>query len=368
MDLFGTGHWPNELAQRWQQAHGQRTVSEGLNDLPRQWFSSTGFGTIAGADSQDIQANDIAQFSSENGVPLFWMITLISTFILWHTKPARRLVGAMLIMLACQLLFWLVGTHHQSRFLIPTLLPACILAGMGFDRIRIQSQKQYAWLFPIVSVGVMLLLTVTCFNVFLASTQIGYSRTESGQTIEIKLPPFILVDSLIDPSDVTTNQPGRFAGRHAINQLPKNARVLMISHGGQLVYINRNITYNSAFDASLLGQLIEQHKENPVQITLDLIKQGYTHIWFDRGEYRRLANSYGFDSRITESFLDEKLFQLWRPMRINSNSQHLFQLGLKLKRKPKPEPESESESESGSNTTTETETKTRPQAQPQPAN
>ena len=333
--IFGTGHWTEDLVQRWHAAHGARSLGQGLTDLSKQLFNNTGFGAVSGMAPDDMQATDAARFSSENGAPMLWTIVLVSTGILWFTRSARRLVGCMLILLGCQILFWLFATHHQSRFLIPTLIPACILAGMGFDYIRVQTKTKYVWLFPLVSTGVVLLLTATSFNVLFQSTPTIFAQTESGQPDRVQIPPFMLVDSLVEPGDATANQPGRFAGRHPINQLPETARVLLINHGGPLVYINRNITYNSAFDASALGQLIEKHKGKAAHITVDLMKQGYTHAWFDRGDYRRLVNSYGFDARVTESFLDDTLSPLWRHLETGNRSQHLFQLRLKVKLKPK---------------------------------
>ena len=298
--VFGTAHWTPELAKRWHTGHASSGLAHGLQMLPRQWLLNTGFGAMAGGAVDHREATDIARFNTEYGVPLLWLVVAAGAGLLLAWRDGKRLAWAMLLLMAVQIIVWLVLTHHQSRFLIPTLLPGAILAGAGLGRLRDLTDKSAPAVFGVAAVGLSAVFTISSYN-----TLVTHTRTildESGRTVH--LPPYLLVDSLTDPADPTTNQPGRPFGQHPINLLPPKSRVLMVADAGNLLYIQRAVTYNTAFDNTLLGEIIDTHDGNPNAAIIDLLTRGYTHVWVHDGEIARLSASYGFDTRITRPFLD----------------------------------------------------------------
>ena len=313
-DLLGKGHWDDDQVKRWNDAHHAGGISKGLAALGRHWLFNAGYGATAGGAAENDGSGEVARFGAEGGVPLLWLAAAAGAAAALTQPRLRRFALAMLVMLAAQVLFWLLATHQQSRFLIPTLLPACALAAIGFGLLdELARRHGKAWPLPLLATGVAILLTVHSFDVFVTQTPVHIAP----QTRErLRIAPWQLIDSLVDRSDVTANQPGRFAGTHRLNQvLPaEGTRVLMSCDAMNVLYIRRPFIYSTAFDADPLGQIIRQQNGDPLRITLALSQAGYTHLWFNRGEFERLsaAGNYGVDPGLTLAKIDE-LLNLWFP-------------------------------------------------------
>lgn len=305
--VLGSGDWTPEQVERWSQGHAGGSLGEGLSDLPRQWFLNTGFGAVLGNDVGQQKATDVARFQSEYGLPLFWLVAFGGAAFGMAKRSTRRISLAMLIILGFQLLFWLVATHHQSRFLIPTLLPGCVLVGLAFGRVSELLRDRVS---PVVSVSLavafVLVLTLSSLTVLQQET-LRFVDQETNQIVQ--MPVWQVTDSLIEPGDVTLNQPGRFVGYHPLNERIKPhalfdkvsppGAVLMLTHGGRLIYIHRSISYNSPFDRSVIGELLERYDGDVNAVSISLLKSGITHVWISYSELRRLAGSYGLHKRLT---------------------------------------------------------------------
>ena len=293
--VMGQGHWSDEQVTRWNAAHHSKGVLDGLSKLPRQWLLNAGYGAIGGSERDEHETTDIARFDQEMGLPLLWIVATIGYVLAFRHRPDRPIAVALALILCIQLLFWLLFTHHQSRFLIPTLLPASIVVGLAIGRVAQLSKGKRDWLAPMLSVVLLACLTMTSFGTFHTQTP----QVRDPQTKEmLRFPPYLLVDSLIDPRDVTSNQPGRFAGRHPLNQLPPTSKTLLVGDANQVLYIQRAFLYNTAFDRSLLAELLKQHKGNALAVTITLVRNGFTHVWINFSELERLAASYGVDAEL----------------------------------------------------------------------
>jgi hypothetical protein len=305
--VFGSAHWSPELTERWNKAHHAPGVVDGLEKLPRQWLLNTGFGAIGGSEADPRQATDVARFDAEFGLPILWIMAGAGAAILLLMPGRRRFAAALCIILFIQILFWILATHHQSRFLVPTLLPGCILLGVGVGRIAALARGKADWLAPALGITTVLCLTLTSFGTFLRQAR---SIVDSETNQLVNLPPYLLVDSLVDPNDATSNQPGRFAGRHPLNQLPFVSTTLLVGDANQVLYIRRRFAYNTAFDRSMLARLIKDQKGNAQAVTSALVRAGFTHVWINFAELSRLHQSYGIDPEITPQIIDE-LRKLW---------------------------------------------------------
>src|SRR5690606_30835442 len=138
--------------------------------------------------------------------------------------------------MAMQLVFWLVGTHQQSRFLIFTLLPATMLVGIGLGRLAEITRHRQGWAMPAVGLALVIALAVTSLRLFYQQTQ--WAVTADGQ--RVRASPALIVDSLIGPA---SSRPGD-VGDHAINRLPAWSRTYLVADTASLLYIRRPIVYH----------------------------------------------------------------------------------------------------------------------------
>ena len=200
----------------------------------------------------------------------------------------------MLIMVGLQLLLWYFFTHRQSRFLLPTMLPLCVLIGIGCGRLDQLLRKQAGWGCPALMILTVLLLTANALDVLYHQT---YPRTITAQGITFSAAEE-LVDSIPKQDDLPT-QPGQFEfGDHPINFLPADSVTLMIADAGSTLYVRRPVIYQSAHDRNLLSALIYKHKGKVGNVTKELTDAGITHVWINFHEVRRLENTYWKDRPI----------------------------------------------------------------------
>lgn len=105
--IFGSGHWtPLELA-RWHAGHHE---SAGALERIGLLFSARGFGH--------------AQYLF--GLPVGCVIAALGLF----SRRSHLVVAPLVLMTLVQIVMWLLVGHLQSRFLIPTLVPMAIAAGL----------------------------------------------------------------------------------------------------------------------------------------------------------------------------------------------------------------------------------------------
>ena len=304
---FGTGHWTPELVQRWHSSHDvDATAATRLRALGQQWLCNTGYGSPFGAqrvrETSQLEAQNVARFDTEWGIPLLWVFVAAASVLAITHRPTRSATTALLLMLAVQLLFWLFFTHLQSRFLVPTLLPACALLGLGMGVVDRSPRKHFRWEWPVAAVVLVAVFTSISFGVLQRQTVGLYhngklERFAAWQIMHSLLPPEYL-DSMPGSADEHTG-----AGDHEINSLQPDTRTLLVADAARLIYIRRPFVYNSAFDANPLGKLIRKHDGNPAAVTSALRAAGFTHVWLHWQELDRLRSTYGFDQSITQEQL-----------------------------------------------------------------
>ncbi len=285
--VFGSAHWTPELTKRWHDAHGPNAyqIRDGLS-LTTQWLSNRGYSAIGGSP-QKRDSRNVARFDLANGFPLFWIIAFAGATLGIFWRRARKLTLAMILMLGVQLLFWWFATHHQSRFLIPTLIPAAIFLGIGASRLEMLIERHAGYLFPII---------LTAF--VLTSITIAY-RSVFSQTIPLnngqRAPMWMLIDSL-PRLDMIDNTPAP-VGDHELNHGPTaSGKTYLVADNSRLLYIRAPFTYQSAFDNNTLGDAMRLG-----DATAYLKRTGHTHVWVHHSELNRLHNTYGFDPAVTSA-------------------------------------------------------------------
>lgn len=310
-DTLGAGHWDETLVHRWDTAHGLSPKEEGkLDALGRQWLFNTGYGAVGGQTTPREMQN-MARFDKEGGVPTLWIAVAIAGVLLLIHKDTRRPPGALLLMLGVQVLFWMFATHMQSRFLLPTLLPACLIAGLGYDRLRTITKSRAPTAAPLIGSAVILTLAVTGY-VTMASQTRTVPDPLTGEPLQ--LPIWSGIDAPIDNAD------------HPINRLPENSRTLLIADNSGLLYLHRPFVYATAFDEDQLGKMIRKAGGDPKKINHALRSAGITHIWVHWSELDRLHSTYGHDRDVTPETLEKLIATGWHPVETAGRAATLYAL------------------------------------------
>ena len=314
---LGTGHWDQTLIERWNAAHkaNHYQVTSGIEALGSQWFFNKGYGSVGGLPPE-AGLQEVARFDREGGLPLLWGGVLIAIVVALQSPKQRRLTMAMLGMIAVQITFWMLATHHQSRFLMPTLLPGCILIGLGFGWIEQTFRDRWGWLFAASAISLVMALTVNSYGVFYLQTPPNIGKQFGNRPT---LQPWTVVDSLLSLDEQSLYKgPEVVQGDHVLNYLPPDSRVYIVANVRFLLYIRLRVpdqlVYHSAFDASPLGNIIRKQNHDPMQITQALLDAGFTHVLVGWQELERLHRRYGYDPDVTAAQLRMIAEIAWQPM------------------------------------------------------
>ena len=295
--LLGMGHWDQAVADRWDRGHGLTWREDSrIEALNRQWLFNTGYGA-AGGQPTPPEKDNIARFEREYGWPVLWGAMLLAALATVRQLRLRRAVGAMLLVLGVQLGFWLVATHLQSRFLVVTLLPACVVIGLGLGKAQQTMSRRLRWVIPLASAALVGALAITSLSVMWGQTQ---WLTLDGE--RVRAAPLTLVDAL------------PLIEQTPLDDLPMGSHVYLVADSSSLLYIDPPITYHSAFDRNPLGDVVRQHEGDPAAITEALRQRGITHVWVHWSELDRLHRTYGFDEAVTETTM-RQLGATWRVVR-----------------------------------------------------
>ncbi len=307
--ILGAGHWQPWQVEAWQRSSTVHDRWSGAwSRLTSRWLTSPGYGSLVGSvrptstDTTNQSANvderfDITRFHRGGGVPMLLVVAGVCALLALQFSFTRRVTVLMLVLLSGQLLMWVMFTHQQARFLVPTLLPVCVLIGLGTERISQWCRVRRRFLPALLMVTLTLALTWNQWNVL--QNQTRWLRWDGGQARE---PLYRIIDSLPTQSDpALLLSVGAITGDHVINYLPAGSRTLMIADAAML-YVDGPRVYNSAFDRSLLGDALRdaESKNQGSSVVNAFLKQaGITHVWVHWAELERLTATYGYDPAVT---------------------------------------------------------------------
>lgn len=282
-NTLGMGHWTSTEVARWNAGHqADGSPMHRLSELGRRWLCNPGFGAFGGMKST--ATREIAVFDLEWGVPVFWPLAIAAAVALGFAQRTRRPAIALGLMLACQLVFWLVCTHLQSRFLVPTLLPGVVLLGISVDRFK----------GPLRPIPVLLMVS-------LAISLTLQTHIALVEQLFFRAPPWRFA-ALLPPWEepIKPDEPGLFS--HPINtKVGPGAKVLLIADAARLLYLKTPVSYHTAFDREPLGDILREADMNTGAVTRELRRRGFTHVWSHFAELNRLRESYGYDPDVTET-------------------------------------------------------------------
>ncbi len=315
-EQFGAGHWDETLVARWDTAHGLSPKEEGrLDALGRQWLFNTGYGAVGGQPTPR-ETENMARFDREGGVPALWIVVVVGGVLLFKHRGTRRVVCAMGLMLGVQVLFWMLATHMQSRFLLPTVLPACVIVGLGYARFAELTKEKSPSVGPLIGSTVVVALGLINYT-----TMAGQTRTVTDPQTQQQLavPMYVSIDAPIVTSPVDPNA-------HPINRLPADSKTLLVADNSGLLYLNRPIVYATAFDEAPLGRAIREAGGDADAVTAELRANGVTHVWVHWAELSRLHETYGHDAEVTIERLEQLIESGWVPLESVGRNATLFAL------------------------------------------
>lgn len=284
--LGGTGHWTAEQVARYAAAHR---------------FDGSLAARLSLAFVPEALREGVTETSRWRGMshPQWGLIfPLILPALLACLLSARTrgtgllLAGAVLI----QILVWLLTTHIQSRFLLPVLAPATILAGIAAASIRIRPVATgLAWIVCLVQAGILV-------DIFVGQRPprpgltgqpnallVGgiHARTgEIGRTEFAELSTRDRVDLL-----------ARASPEWYINWSAAGAKVYLLGGATPLYYTPR-VVYNSTWDSWLFGEVVEANPGRPDAWSGALGERGIELVLIDLGEINRLTRSGWIDPRV----------------------------------------------------------------------
>jgi hypothetical protein len=251
-DWFGTAHWTAGQAARWGGGHSS-------------------VATLA--------QRVLMLFSGSHGVfhPQYGWVLLpavgISVWFHIRRRLCRKALSVLVGLLFLQMVLWMALTHLMSRFLLPILLPVCILIGLALTSLNRR-------LATVSATALVVLMTGQAFRL--------YWSVRDGRT-----------GLFIDGIPLLQNG---FEPNRTLNQLPSGSKIYAEGFATPF-YVKPPMSYHTVWDTSQLGEAMARGGEQGARDWLR--RQGYTHLlidWYMLGLYWR-PGGYGYDPHITASGL-----------------------------------------------------------------
>jgi hypothetical protein len=302
--VFGTGHWTAEQAAAFAKGHAPvGTVGERVEALGRYWVRNSGYGAFGGREMSELEkmreTRNVAVFQHEFGIPVFWLLALAGLVVVLATRELRWVGVALGATILWQAVFWVVGTHIQSRFMIFSLVPGCALVGLAVGRLGMTPMRGV-----VRPVGCVLIAFFALHAVQVFWSQTYRSRNEETGKLE-SFPACVLVGNLGHGHGMLGSM-----DESPMNHLPAGSKVMWVADASRLLYSRTPMSYHSAFDSEPLGDLIRAHPGDTGAVTRGLKGMGITHVWVHWSELARLHATYGYDKDVTPQTL-MPLVQTW---------------------------------------------------------
>lgn len=287
-NLFGAAHWTTDQAARFNAAHGPSApLSERFGLLWTCLFGGP------------------ARVGGELFGTLIWPAAIGAIGLLLKVAQpiGRRLLWGLLAMVVAQILFWLFFTHHQSRFLIPLLLPAGILVGMALGHLRGR------WVELLMGAAILWL------------TAQGYRQYLGVPNAQL----FIDAGYIFrEPADIKS----ALRMESYLNGLPLDTRIYAEGFATPL-YLDKPIRYHTVWDVSPLGRALRQAAPDSPKAEARaaigwLKEQGFTHVLvnYEMLDLWLKPENYGYDPSISPNKLQDwakyglQLVQIMGPMHL----------------------------------------------------
>lgn len=226
----GTGHWTAEQVARFAKGHafdGSLLDALRLCVLP---------------DPNDPAGSRHRGMLHPQWFAFFPIAAAAVVRVAWAGNARTRVTTALALGLLAQVALWLTTTHVQSRFLMPLMPGACMLAAAALASVP---SRRLATTIGVIATLLQTGASVTCFasqrggrpNMLLSVTPAD--RAGETQRAYLAANPRAFTPELLDS----------LGPEHAVNlALPRDAVVTLVG-GATPLYLTRTVRYNTTWDA-----------------------------------------------------------------------------------------------------------------------
>jgi len=298
--VFGTGHWTDEQVERFAGAHFfDGSAGERLSMLV--W--------PIGEASRGIT-------HAQWGV---MTIALIAGIVLSLARARSRAVAGVLgVGLALQIIAWMGATHLQSRFLVPTLIVAVPLVGLGAWWSGAIGARAGRWALAAAVVAQSWVLVA----VFATERPDGDGRGHPNRLLLGGTRWFTGEQAALALERATTQGERRrvvegLTPEQHVNLFVERATPVYLLGGATPFYVRAPVVYHTTWDASPLGDAMRAWPEEPEAWTRALDRRGIGVVLVDRGELDRLGERDGwYDPAVTLDAVDAWIAGAGRVLRV----------------------------------------------------
>jgi hypothetical protein len=282
--VLGRGYWSAQEQQRWLAGHGP--TAQPPVPQPSDWQKRP-----APTRMELLYRNFVL---SQWFGPLTKLLAALAICVMFaSTRKVDPWDVSLAGVLVMQLAFWTATAQGMpERFAAPALVPMALLAGgllSQLGQVQVNPLRKHAgrpafgpWgLKPaiIVFLAAVAVNLLVCYGLYVAATgQIQYQGAP-GIDVARNVPPW-----------------------KQASELPPGSRVLLVGDA-KLFYYPPGTAYATVFDPQLLDGMIGRGL-SAREILEQLRSRGITHLWFDWGEIRRLAQTYGFPASLSAGLVD----------------------------------------------------------------
>jgi hypothetical protein len=271
--VFGLGHWTAEQSVVWQTGHSSdASIGERFVAL---WNQLLRFG---------IGENPAAgEPWKPQWLVLPWL-AIIGLGIGLLQPKLRRWSVMLALMIAAQVGYWLLLTHLQSRFLLPTVAPMSLAAALAIGSLLHWTANPTARrvLTCLIVVGLLSWCSaiVVIFRGEAAgapAAAVGVARSFAGDDVQ--------------PAERRELGMTTFPAVFVNFLMPVDGRILLVGESAPLYYRPDRITYNTVWDRGPLSQIMQDHPDDPGAWVRALREAGYTHILINPSMLQRWERS-----------------------------------------------------------------------------
>lgn len=288
--VFGSGHWTSEQVERFAAAH---RFDGGLFDRVRVAIWSD--PAVAAGSPAVMRWRGL---SNPQWGLLFAMVAASGVMMVLRRRGGFGLwqpCTVLWIGLTMQLVAWLVLTHVQARFLLPTIVTAVPLVALTVGATR--------------RVGMSMVAGGAVVGVHAVWTVVIFGGQRSGLPNEALVSGVRLLSGDPYVPELHDDMPLVAASRIAAGR-----RVLLIG-GATPLYARTPIAWSTTWDTSLWTRLMAEHDGDGAAVAEALRERGIALVLIDLGELERYASSGWLDPRLDRQALVRWAREHGRPAR-----------------------------------------------------
>lgn len=293
--VFGArdGFWTDSLAEQWHRGHlpaeKDRTVEGRIERLGTQILWSPYFGPVI-------------------------ILGLLGAMTALVRRPPRRgtsveppadsgslapLTWVCVSTLVCGVMFWISLTHLVDRFAIVLIAPCAILAGVGCERMKHPAVRRVAIALPLIAA----ILNARTISLLLTTENPVPEENASGGPKSLNY--LSLGDELFGVTSLMTSESGFLPHVARVNEITRRGGRVLVVGDARRLYYDKGADYCVVFNRNPFAEAAATHSSAAL---LDWLRsKGYTHIYVDWTECRRLRGSYGFWEAITPELFQRLL-------------------------------------------------------------